>query len=114
MDHPALFSPRNAAPALHDKLPESRILWTGEGCGSYPSCVKGGDAHVIQPKFSMWGSLGPPSNVAAPRPPHQRTMMSCRKAKEFRWVKDLAGIYALSREEMHIKSVDMNLIRTQA
>ena len=33
-DHPALFSPKNAAPKQHAKLHESRILSTGES-GSY-------------------------------------------------------------------------------
>ena len=34
-DHPALFSPKNAAPKQHAKLHESRILSTGEKRGSY-------------------------------------------------------------------------------
>ena len=56
-DHPALFSPKNAAPAHHDKLHE---------------------------------------------------------AEYFRLAKDVAAIYALLREGMRIKVVDMGMISTQA
>ena len=41
-DHPAQFSPENAAPAHHDELHESRILETGEGRGTYLCFVAGG------------------------------------------------------------------------
>ena len=43
--HPALFSTKNAAPVHHEKLHESRILYTGERRGSFPCFVAIGDAH---------------------------------------------------------------------
>ncbi len=48
--------------------------------------------------------------MSAARPPHQRTMTSCRKAEQFTRAKDVAGIYAFVLEGMRIKSVDMDLI----
>ena len=48
--------------------------------------------------------------MSAARPPHQRTMTSCRKAEQFTRAKDVAGIYALVWEGMRIKTVDMDLI----
>ena len=41
-------------------------------------------------------------------------MISCMKADYFRLAKDVAAIYALLRERVHIKGVDMDLISTQA
>ncbi len=43
-----------------------------------------------------------------------RTMISCRKAEYQRRAKDVAAMYALFWERMHIKSIDMDLISTQA
>ena len=46
-----MFIPKTAAPVHHDKLYESRILYTGEGGGSYLCFVAGGGAH----KWSWYG-----------------------------------------------------------
>ena len=44
-DHPALFSPKNAAPKHHAKLHESRILSTGEQTWQLSMLATGDDTH---------------------------------------------------------------------
>ena len=44
MGLPALFSPQEVASVHHEKMHESIVLWTNEGCGSYLCFAVGGSA----------------------------------------------------------------------
>ena len=62
----------------------------------------------------QWGVHRTTQHCSAPRTPNQRTMISRMRAEYFGLAKDVAAIYALSRDGMHIKGIDMGLIFTQA
>ncbi len=86
-----------------------RFHRTGERCGSCALCMWCNTAKVFS-----GGVHRTTQHCSSRKPPHQCTMISCMKAEYFRLAKEVAAIYALLREGMHEKGVDMGLTSTQA